>query len=98
MLDVLALISAVAAVVSAVAVPIGYLQLRAARASRQNGPAGEGRSLAAALGDSMLFAPNARFLGFDVDLVDRRSELATLTRYVEAGRSVITIEGIAGVG
>ena len=98
MLDVLALISAVAAVVSAVAVPIGYLQLRAARASRQNGPAGEGRSLAAALGDSMLFAPNARFLGFDIDLVDRRSELATLTRYVEAGRSVITIEGIAGVG
>ena len=93
----LALVSAVAGVISAIAVPIGYLQLKAVRAGRVVETHSDG-SLSARLGGSTLFAPSARFLGFDVDLVDRRSECRTLARFVHAGRSVIAIEGIAGVG
>lgn len=55
-------------------------------------------SLAKQFGDLSLFAPNARYLGFDVGLVNRQSESATLLRLVETGRPVIAIEGMAGVG
>lgn len=55
-------------------------------------------SLVKQFDDLSLFAPNARYLGFDGDLVNRQSESATLLRLVESGRPVITIEGMAGVG
>ncbi|MGH3900442.1 MAG: AAA family ATPase [Pseudonocardiaceae bacterium] len=55
-------------------------------------------SLAKRFGDLSLFDPNARYLGFDVGLVDRQSESTTLLRLVESGQPVIAIEGKAGVG
>lgn len=55
-------------------------------------------SLAKQFGDLSLFAPPARYLGFDVGLIDRQSESTTLLRLVETGRPVIAIEGMAGVG
>lgn len=93
----LALIGTAAGVISTIGVPIAYLQLKTERADtiRQ---VHTDTSLAKQLDDSSLFAPNARYRGFDVDLVDRQSESATLLRLVKAGRSVIAIEGIAGVG
>lgn len=86
----------VAAIIGTLAVPIGYLQVRSTRAAQARAQL-EG-SLSARLGDTSLFAPRARYLGYDVDLINRRAESEVLLRHVKAGRSVIAIEGIAGVG
>lgn len=103
--DLLALIATVAGVVSAVGVPIAYLQLRTERAQlrtehahRHAHAAGQFASLVSGLDDLALFAPSARYRGFDIDLIDRRTESATLLRQVRAGRSVVTIEGAMGIG
>jgi hypothetical protein len=95
--DVLALIGTIAGVISAFGVPIAYLQLRAER-TRKDTPVEDENALAAKLPDLSLFAPTARYLGFDVDMVDRHAESAELARQLRSGRSVIAIEGIAGIG
>lgn len=103
--DLLALIATVAGVISAVGVPIAYLQLRTERAqlraerSHQHAhAAGALDPRIAGLDDLAMFVPTARYRGFDVGLVDRRAESAALVRQVRAGRSVITIEGPMGIG
>ncbi len=89
----LALIGTAAGVVSAVGgVVFGFLQWRAHRSERRD------REFAAVIEDSGLFAPTARALGRDAGLIDRDAELATLTRYVGEGRSLLVIEGVAGQG
>lgn len=104
-MDLLALVATVAGVVSAVGVPIAYLQLRTERAQlrterahRHAHAAGQFASLVSGLDDLALFAPSARYRGFDIDLIDRRAESASLLRQVRAGRSVVTIEGAMGIG
>jgi SAM-dependent methyltransferase len=76
-------------------VRIAWLQLRGERAKKRlDERAGR---LAEALDESPLFTPQARYLGFDVGLIDRRAENAALLKLVRA-KSVIGIEGIAGCG
>lgn len=100
-MDVLGIVGAVTGALSAIGVPIAYLQLRAERAAKRDGgrdAAAADGSVSAVFGDSTLFAPTARYRGFDVGLVDRRQESAALVRQIRSGRSVVAIEGIAGVG
>jgi SAM-dependent methyltransferase len=103
--DILAVIGTAAGVIGAIGVPIAYLQLRTERGQlrteraieRGHAAASDG-ALVAGFGESTLFAPSARYRGFDVGMVDRRSATATLVRHVKASRSVITIEGAMGIG
>lgn len=111
-MDILAVIGTAAGVIGAVGVPIAYLQLRTERqqlraeraierghAAMSGGPdGGADGALVAGFGELALFAPGARYRGFDVDVVDRRAAARTLVRHVRAGRTVITIEGATGVG
>jgi SAM-dependent methyltransferase len=95
-LDIVAIIGAAAGVISVVAgIPIAYKQLQVAQSdSRRKGRADQ---LTELLDEPALFAPQARYLGFDVDLVDRREESASLLRLVRT-KSVIGLEGIPGAG
>ena len=103
--DLLALVATVAGAVSAIGVPIAWLQLRTERAqlrterAHQRAHATEHVDpLVAGLSDLAVFAPSSRYRGFDTDVIDRRAESAMLLRQVRAGRSVITIEGAMGIG
>ena len=101
-LDMMALIGTVAGVAGTVAAVAGariaYLQLRVEReGSRGSRGKEQADRLAELLDKPALFAPRARYLGFDVDLIDRRAENAALLRLAHT-KSVIGIEGIAGCG
>jgi hypothetical protein len=91
-LDIVALIGTAAGVV---AVVIAYLQLRVARSDSRGKEQAD--HLTELLDEPALFAPRARYLGFDVDLIDRHEENAELLQLVRT-KSVIAIEGIAGCG
>jgi len=98
-LDMMALIGTVAGVAGTVATVVGariaYLQLRVERAGSRGKEQAD--RLAELLDKPALFAPRARYLGFDVDLIDRRAEIDVLLGLAHA-KSVIGIEGIAGCG
>ena len=98
-MDIVALIGTVAGVagtgVAVVAARIAYLQLRVERSG--GAPKEQADQLAQLVGEPALFTPQARYLGFDVDLIDRHEESARLLRGVRA-KSVICIEGMPGCG
>jgi SAM-dependent methyltransferase len=98
--DVIALVEVVAAVLGTAAAVAGVIvavkQLRVMRAdSARETSAGGALEL---LGEPAVFSPGARYLGYDVGMVDRHAESATLLRAVRAGKSVIAVEGMAGAG
>jgi SAM-dependent methyltransferase len=95
-LDIVALIGTAAGVISVVVgIPIAYKQLQVAQSdSRRKARVDQ---LTELLDEPALFAPQARYLGFDVDLIDRQEESASLMRLVRT-KSVIGLEGIPGAG
>lgn len=53
---------------------------------------------AAELNGYSVFAPAARVHGFAADFMDRRAELRALRSAVRSARSVVSVEGLSGVG
>lgn len=98
-MDIVALIGTIAGVagtgVAAVGARVAYLQLRVERSDSRRGE--QAGRLTKLLDEPPLFAPRARYLGFDVDLINRNAENSLLQRLVR-GKSVIGIEGMAGCG
>jgi hypothetical protein len=93
------LIGTVGGVVGAAAAVVGtriaYLQWQLQRPGDQRKEQAD--RLTALMDEPALFTPRARYLGFDVDLINRHEENDSLLRLVRK-KSIIGIEGIAGCG
>jgi len=98
-MDLTTLVGTVAGVVSALGVPLGYLQWRDSRRANAGAvpPVASSRPVVV-LSEYTVLAPDARVRGQARPLVDRRAELRALRAAVRRHAPTAVIEGFSGVG